>query len=188
VALRQLLAELVHLSIPIPIKLSVPRRSGQLIQDWEVLPTHPGLGAHYPHYTAASCYFGKRLVISPRSLLFPIPSYMPVSKVPFHPKWSHLCHFPPYNYNTTKLDYIVRKQQDHWGYRNLVYETYLMFSFKCTIHCFSNAVAGVQTTHDALSCPLSLLKQAFIVQVMFGSWQFSEASAKPDLIWPNMVF
>jgi hypothetical protein len=63
-------------------------------------PAGPGFGPHYPHCAAASCYFGKGLVISLRSPLFPTPRYL-LLKCLSHSKWSRLCHCSSYSTNLT---------------------------------------------------------------------------------------
>jgi hypothetical protein len=71
---------------------------GQLILALEVCPTCPGVGAHYTHCSAASFYFGEKLVISLKSSLFPTPLLMCLS----HAKWSrYLCHFFSYTLSIT---------------------------------------------------------------------------------------
>jgi hypothetical protein len=58
-------------------------------KEWSALP---GLGVHFSHCAAASCYFGKGFVISLRGLLFLSLFRCLLLKCLSHSKWSHLCH------------------------------------------------------------------------------------------------
>jgi hypothetical protein len=79
----QLLIKSDHLSVSLLIDPDFPGSISSAHPGPRSLLNSPWPWSHHPPCAAASCYFSNGLVISLRSLLFPIQFYMSVFKGPF---------------------------------------------------------------------------------------------------------
>jgi hypothetical protein len=120
---------LVNLLLNLATCLS-PSLSKKKKNSEKVWSAHPDLGAHHPHLAAAFCYFGEKLVISLRSLLFLTPLQMSASKVsPSFKMYHHSHSFPSQDHSCDSVFPTFPK----WSYTHWWFPTMTLVSLQITI-------------------------------------------------------